>query len=139
MKGCNLFLFNSTFECNPLVIREAIGHGLPIIARNLPQYGDMFTPYITDLDPAKLKEQVYEQLKNPKTYDIPENQELEFAMSHLAIYQKVVHDDIMPTDDKITIGHYFVLEPFLEIRGNSKSKFTVKYYDEQGVCHYDGV
>ena len=139
MAGANLFLFNSTFECNPLVIREAIGHGLPIIARNLPQYGDMFTPYITDLDPAKLKEQVYEQLKNPKTYDIPENQELEFAMSHLAIYQKVVHDDIMPSDDKITIGHYFVLEPFLEIRGNSKSKFTVKYYDEKGVCHFDSI
>jgi len=99
----------------------------------------MFTPYITDLDPAKLKEQVYEQLKNPKTYDIPENQELEFAMSHLAIYQKVVHDDIMPSDDKITIGHYFVLEPFLEIRGNSKSKFTVKYYDEKGVCHFDSI
>ena len=69
MAGAMLFLFNSTFECNPLVIREAIGFGKPIIARNLPQYGDMFTNYITDLDLTKLKEQVYEQLNNPKTYD----------------------------------------------------------------------
>jgi autotransporter strand-loop-strand O-heptosyltransferase len=135
MAGADLFLFNSTFECNPLVIREAIGHGIPIIARNLPQYGDMFTKYITDLDPAKLKEQVYEQLSNPKKYDIPENQELEFALTHLAIYQKVVQD-VVQSDEHVTIDHNFVLEPFLEIKGRSKSKFRVEYIDEEGVCHY---
>jgi autotransporter strand-loop-strand O-heptosyltransferase len=135
MAGADLFLFNSTFECNPLVIREAIGHGLPIIARNLPQYGDMFTPYITDLDVAKLKEQVYEQLNSPKKYDIPENEELGFALTHLAIYQKVVHD-IVQSNEHVTIDHNFVLEPFLEIKGRSKSKFRVEYIDEEGVCHY---
>jgi len=135
MAGADLFLFNSTFECNPLVLREAIGHGLPIIARNLPQYGDMFTEYITDLDPKRLKEQVYEQLKNPKVYDIPENKELEFALTHLAIYQKVVQDPVQ-SDEHVTINHSFILEPFLEIRGKSKSRFKVECYDEKGVCHY---
>jgi len=135
MAGADLFLFNSTFECNPLVIREAIGHGLPIIARNLPQYGDMFTKYITDLDVAKLKEQVYEQLNSPKKYDIPENEELGFALTHLAIYQKVVHD-VVQSNEHVTIDHNFVLEPFLEIKGRSKSKFRVEYIDEEGVCHY---
>jgi autotransporter strand-loop-strand O-heptosyltransferase len=135
MAGADLFLFNSTFECNPLVIREAIGHGLPIIARNLPQYGDMFTKYITDLDVDKLKEQVYEQLNSPKTYDIPENEELGFALTHLAIYQKVVHD-VVQSNEHVTIDHNFVLEPFLEIKGRSKSKFRVEYIDEEGVCHY---
>ena len=135
MGDADLFLFNSTFECNPLVIREAIGYGLPIIARNLPQYGDMFTKYITDLDPKRLKEQVYEQLENPKTYNIPEDQALEFALSHLSIYQKVVNDHIQ-FNEHVTIDHNFVLEPFLEIRGRSKSKFRVEYLDEEGVCHY---
>jgi autotransporter strand-loop-strand O-heptosyltransferase len=135
MKGCDVFLFNSTFECNPLVIREVIGFDKPIIARNLPQYGDMFTKYITDLDPKRLKEQVYEQLDNPKKYDVPENEELEFALSHLAIYQKVTHDPIQ-SNETITIDHNFVLQPFLEIRGRSKSKFRVEYLDEEGVCHY---
>jgi autotransporter strand-loop-strand O-heptosyltransferase len=138
MGDADLFLFNSTFECNPLVIREAIGHGLPIIARNLPQYGDMFTPYITDLDLANLEEQVREQLINPKTYTIPEDQELEFALSHLAIYQKVASDPAQ-SGEHITIVHTFVLEPFLEIKGRSKSKFRVEYYDEQGVCHYSNT
>ena len=138
MGDADLFLFNSTFECNPLVLREAIGHGLPIIARNLPQYGDMFTQYITDLDINRLEEQVREQLKNPKTYDIPENQEVEFALSHLAIYQKVVESSIQ-SNEQISISHFFVLEPFLEIKGRSKSRFKVEYYDEQGVCHYSNT
>ena len=138
MAGCDVFLFNSTFECNPLVVREAIGFGKPIIARNLPQYGDMFTNYITDLDVTKLKEQVYEQLNNPKTYTIPEDQTLEFALSHLALYEKVVNSPIQ-TKEHVTISHSFILEPFLEIKGSSNSKFKVEYYDEQGVCHYSNV
>jgi autotransporter strand-loop-strand O-heptosyltransferase len=137
MAGADLFLFNSTFECNPLVIREAIGYGLPIIARNLPQYGDMFTPYITDLDASRLKEQVYEQLHNPKTYEIPKNQELNFALSHENLYNKVCADAPM-SNETLGIHHYFINEPFFELKGRSKSKFVVKYYDEQDVCHFEG-
>jgi len=138
MQAADLFLFNSTFECNPLVIREAIGYGLPIIARNLPQYGDMFTPYITDLDVSRLKQQVYEQLENPKTYTIPENQEFEFATAHVELYKEACEQPTRSSED-ISISHYFINEPFLEIKGRSKSKFTVKYYDEEGVCHFNSV
>ena len=138
MQAADLFLFNSTFECNPLVIREAIGYGLPIIARNLPQYGDMFTPYITDLDVSRLKQQVYEQLENPKTYIIPENQEFEFAIAHVELYKEACEQPARSSEN-ISISHYFINEPFLEIRGRSKSKFTVKYYDEEGVCHFNSV
>lgn len=129
MGDADLFLFNSTFECNPLVIREAIGHGLPIIARNLPQYGDMFTKYITDLDPARLEEQVREQLINPKTYDIPEDQELEFALTHLALYQKVVSEPIRKQIPRINVN--FIDQPFLEVKGDPDSTFLVKFFDEQ--------
>jgi len=135
MAGADLFLFNSTFECNPLVLREAIGYGLPIIARNLPQYGDMFTEYITDLNPTRLEEQVREELISPKMYNRPKDEELGFALSHLAIYQEVTNNVQQPSEH-ISITHTFVLEPFLEIRGKSDSKFRVEYYDEQGVCHY---
>ena len=47
-------MFNSTWECNPLVLREAISYGKPILARNLPQYKDMFTNYITNLNPIMI-------------------------------------------------------------------------------------
>ena len=137
MKGCDMFLFNSTFECNPLVLREVIGYGKPIIARNLPQYGNMFTQYITNLKPEKLEEQVRALLNLDTTYNIPEGQALEFAQKHVNLYNEVVSRPVQPQEESVTIVHYFIHEPFLEIRGNSKSKFLVKYFDEQGVCHFD--
>ena len=137
MKGCDMFLFNSTFECNPLVLREVIGYGKPIIARNLPQYGNMFTQYITNLKPEKLEEQVRALLNLDTTYNIPEGQALEFAQKHVNLYNEVVSRPVQPQEENVTIVHYFIHEPFLEIRGNSKSKFLVKYFDEQGVCHFD--
>jgi autotransporter strand-loop-strand O-heptosyltransferase len=137
MKGCDLFLFNSTFECNPLVIREAIGYGKPIIARNLPQYGNMFTQYITHLDAARLKEQVYEQLENPKKYDIPENESLQFALSHLAIYTKLNNEPIK--NQPVDIYQSFINNPYTEIKGPSDSKFTVEYFDENNTCIYRNI
>jgi len=50
MQAADIFMFNSTFELNPLVLREAIGYGLPIIARNLPQYAGMYDGYISPID-----------------------------------------------------------------------------------------
>jgi glycosyltransferase involved in cell wall biosynthesis len=37
LKAADIFMFNSTWECNPLVLREAISYALPVVARNLPQ------------------------------------------------------------------------------------------------------
>ena len=58
MMLADVFMFNSTIECNPLVLREAIGYNLPIIANNLSYYGSMFDEYIqpidTDLDSIKV-------------------------------------------------------------------------------------
>lgn len=138
MEGCDLFLFNSTFECNPLVIREAISHGKPIIARNLPQYGDMFTDYIVDLDLKNLKEQVYEQLSNPKKYTVPERQEESFARAHMLLYTNAMANPIQ-SNENISITHHFVNGPFVEIKGRSKSKFRVEFYDERGICQYSNI
>lgn len=48
-QAADVFIFNSTWECNPLALREAISYGLPAFSRNLPQYLDIFTPYIFEL------------------------------------------------------------------------------------------
>jgi hypothetical protein len=41
-------MFNSTWECNPLVLREAIGYGKSIIAE-ISTIQNMFISYIEDL------------------------------------------------------------------------------------------
>jgi glycosyltransferase involved in cell wall biosynthesis len=46
LTATDLMMFNSTLECNPLVVREAISHGLKIIARPLNQYMGIYDNYI---------------------------------------------------------------------------------------------
>lgn len=130
MRGADIFMFNSTWECNPLVLREAIGYGLPIIARNLPQYGDMFTKYIqpidTDLNTIKAN------------YEIPtDNTTPIFAFRHEDAYKRIMELPIQK--QKISITQHFVDGAFLEIKGVSDSDFKVKFYDEQGRCHYENT
>jgi autotransporter strand-loop-strand O-heptosyltransferase len=130
MEMADIFMFNSTWECNPLVLREAISYGLPIIARNLPQYGDMFTDYLQPID-----SDLYIIKAN---YEIPtDNTAPIFAFKHEEAYRKLLQ---MPAQtQKISINQHFVDGAFLEIKGESDSDFKVKFYDEQGKCHYENT
>ena len=133
MNACDIFMFNSTFECNPLVLREAISYSLPIIARNLPQYMDMFTKYIhsidTDLNTIKAD------------YEVPEdNTSEDFANNHFTLYNKIKNSPVLITNtNKITIIQYFVEQPFLEIKGESDSDFRVQFFDENDVLYHEQI
>ncbi len=131
LEAADVFMFNSTWECNPLVLREAISHQLPIIARNLPQYEDMFTPYLqpidTDLDTIICD------------YTVPiNNTSYHFAMGHNELYKYIVTLPITRQKPKsnVTISQNFVEHPFLEIKGTSVNKFKVCFYDDKGALYY---
>jgi autotransporter strand-loop-strand O-heptosyltransferase len=141
MKASDVFMFNSTWECNPLVLREASSYGLKILARNLPQYMDMFTPYITPIneDINKTKELLLSLIEKKRTYDVVEGQSKKFALDHLKFYELVNSKppkQKTKVKTKVNIIQYFVNQPFLEIRGNSDSTFQVEFFDENGICHY---
>lgn len=130
MRHADIFMFNSTWECNPLVLREAIGYGLPIIARNLPQYGDMFTKYIqpidTDLNTIECN------------YNIPtDNSTPTFAFAHEKAYNKLL--ELPSQKQKVKIIQHFVDNPFLEIKGISDSDFKVQFLDEKGRIAYENT
>ena len=38
MQACDIFYFSSTFELNPLVVKEALGWRMPVLMYNLPTY-----------------------------------------------------------------------------------------------------
>jgi len=142
MKAADIIMFNSTWECNPLVLREAISIGKPIIARNLPQYEDMFTPYITDLDPYFLRNQIVEIIHDPKKYVIPtDNTYFEFAQNHIELYNKVLKfkpmEQFIDNDYKITSN--FVNGAFVEITGTSTSLFEIKFTDNGKLIHSDTI
>lgn len=141
MKAADVFLFNSVNECNPLVLREAIGYGLPVLARNLPQYKDMFTSYITNLDPFKMKNQLGMLLNTEQIYNISfDNQSNDFAMNHQKLYSHVM--SVAPYKNDVSdfkITQHFIGQPFLEITGTSTSDFRVEFYDGSTLIYHDNL
>lgn len=144
MKAADVFLFTSTFECNPLVLREAASYGLNILARNLPQYLGMFDSFITNINynPELTKNKLLDAISAEITYDIQEGQLKDFAKKHYDLYQKVKTFDIKQQElykTNVKIIHHYVENPFLEIIGESDSYFEVKFFDGNGVCKYQNV
>ena len=131
MSRADVFMFNSVWECNPLVLREAISYGLPIIARNLPQYGDMFTPYLQPIDTD-----LHTITPN---YTVPvDNDSANFGACHMDLYNGLHNSPIMKQPKKkVNVIQHFVEQPFLEILGDSDSLFEVSFFDENGKCIYN--
>jgi autotransporter strand-loop-strand O-heptosyltransferase len=130
MKGADIFMFNSTWECNPLVLREAIGHGLPIIAHNLSQYKDMFTKYIQPIDTDLNTIEV--------NYEIPtDNTSSDFWENHVKAYKEVLSSTIV--QQEVVITQYFINQPYLEINSNVNEDFLVQFFDENGSIYYENT
>lgn len=141
IQACDIFMFNSTWECNPLVLREAISFGKKILARNLIEYMGMFDQYITPITDnlRDTKSKLIDLVSNDFCYFVPEEQSKDFAYKNADFYKLVTKMDKrenikLETDVKII--QHFVNQPFLEILGDSNSDFRIEYYDEEGVCHY---
>jgi len=132
MMAANIFMFNSTLELNPLVIREAISYGLPILGRKLPQYAGMYDKFLLPLD-------IYLGSIHPgQHYIIPNDcTSLTFALRHEEAYNKIQKFSIRK--QSISISHNFVDNPFLEVRGISDSNFKVQFYDEDGDIAYENT
>ena len=130
MKWADAFMFNSTWECNPLVLREAISFGKPIIAHNLPQYGSMFDKYIqpidTDLNTIKCN------------YNVPTDNTTEiFTDKQITFYNKVMSLDKQEQD--VTIIQHFVGHPYLEIKSGLKADFKVQYFDGDNLVYENTI
>ena len=141
IQACDIFMFNSTWECNPLVLREAISFGKKILARNLTEYMGMFDQYITPITDnlRDTKSKLIDLVSKDFCYLVPEEQSKDFAHKNADLYKLVIKMDKrenikLETDVKII--QHFVNQPFLEILGDSDSDFRIEYYDEKGVCHY---
>ena len=130
MRWADIFMFNSTWECNPLVLREAISFGKPIIAHNLPQYGSMFDKYIqpigSDLHSLRCN------------YNVPtDNTSPIFWDKQIAFYNKVMTLDKQEQDVKII--QHFVGQPYLEIKSGLKADFKVQYFDGDHLVYENTI
>ena len=131
MNAADIFMFNSINECAPLVLKEAISYKLPIVSRLLPSYPPEYADYLYPID-ADLN-----TIDKPKSEYVFNNDSSVFALRHETCYDKILKFPIRKQSVKIT--QHFVDGAFLEIKGVSDSNFKVKFYDEQGKCHYENT
>jgi len=142
LTAADIFMFNSTWECNPLVLREAISYGLPTLSRNLPQYMDMFTKYIHLIDSElySTKETLLSINDQVPTKQRPSTGGVKlFAEQHINLYNKIMNEEFNKQkmmNSEIQVFQHFVNNPFLEIKGNTDKKYKVEFFDEKGVNRY---
>ena len=140
MRACDVLMFNSTWECNPLVVREAINYGMKIMTRNLPQYMGMFDEYITPIKSNNyedIKNTLLELLNSNKTYEI--NTKRDFKKELLDFYKEVNNVSKTlnnPITKSYNVNNHFVVNPFIEISGEEETNFEITFIDEGGNVIY---
>jgi autotransporter strand-loop-strand O-heptosyltransferase len=140
MRACDVLMFNSTWECNPLVVREAINYGMKIMTRNLPQYMGMFDEYITPIKSNNyedIKNTLLELLNSNTTYEIDTKRD--FKKELLDFYKEVnvVSKTLNnPITKSYKVNNHFVVNPFIEISGEEETNFEITFIDEGGNVIY---
>lgn len=94
-KMADAMLFTSNFECNPIVLKEAISHNTRIMAYNLPHYGDEYTPFIEPLtgNVEDDKFALTHLIHSPIKYKIEDYNDSvkEFANKHVQFYKSIIN------------------------------------------------
>jgi glycosyltransferase involved in cell wall biosynthesis len=95
-KLADLMLFTSTWECNPIVLKEAISNNIKIMANDLEHYGEEYTNFITRLtgdtfvDNNNLIDTIHSPIKY-NDYDIGNNMQV-FANNHIEFYTSLLNE-----------------------------------------------
>jgi len=138
--ACDLLLFPSKSELNPLVPREAISWGLPVLMTYLDIYQHEYDKYVKYLTNDLFKDSllVLDSLKSnlPKLAIV--DQKESFANVLKDVYNNVEKnvDDIQPEQ---RINFNFIDGPFVEVlNGEVDAKYNIAFYDETNrIVHQD--
>ena len=132
-QAADAFMFNSTWECAPLSLRESIAHRLPTFTRNLPQYLDMFTSYIIpfsdDLEENAtiLLRELIESGKNLGDFMPPTNDVERFKQQMLAHYSETHTAPEVTIDIKASVTYDRYVK--LHVDQLPPSPHTVRFID----------
>jgi autotransporter strand-loop-strand O-heptosyltransferase len=142
MQACDVFMFNSTWECNPLVVRESVNYGMKILTRNLPQYSGMFDNYVTPIegDVENISKQLLDLIESDDSYEIPMDDS--FGQGLLDLYKEVSVLDITqqePIENDYVIKQHFVVNPFFEILGHGDKEFNIKLFDDKSLVYENNI
>lgn len=145
MNAADILMFNSTLECNPLVVREAISHELKIITRTLPQYMGIYDDYVFPIKSSNINELrglILDVINSENKYKNIKDENFEFSKSHISVYEQIQLNSPVKQkkmQNNIQIINHFVENPFIEIKGQSDSDYKIKVYDDKNICVYENT
>ena len=145
MQSSDILMFNSTLECNPLVVREAISHELKIITRTLPQYMGIYDRYVYPIESSnvnELKDLILKVIKSENKYKNVIDENYEFSKTHIDTYKQTLLNSPIKQkkmENNIQIITHFVEAPFIEIKGQSSADYKIKVYNENDSCIYENT
>jgi len=143
MTACDVLYFTSTWECNPLVLREAIGYGMKILTRNLKQYVGMYDDYIIAIDNDNIddiSDQLLNLIRSEKTYEL--RVENNFGLDHLELYEEVIKTPMQINEqlnNEFNVIQHYVIKPYLEIIGPSDRELNIKMFDEERLVYENNL
>lgn len=143
MMACDVMMFNSKWECNPLVVRESINYGLKILTRNLSHYYGMFDNYITPIksdNVFEISQQLLDLINCDKTYELEEQKD--FGEELLKFYIEVASMEKYKNkraENSYTFNQHFVVNPFLEILGEGDNQLEVKVFDDNVLVYQNSI
>ena len=96
-KFADLMLFTSNWECNPIVLKEAISNNKKIMAYDLDHYGDEYKSFITPLtgDSFRDSNNLIDTIFSPTKYNIKEGKKdtINFALKHINFYKFLLSNE----------------------------------------------
>ena len=152
MQACDLFLFPSILELNPIVLKEAFSYQLPVMMYNLKIYNNKYDErnFVTLTGNTEIDSKALVQLIKPnkiiEPYRPKEKTSLETRNLYINLFNsltdEIQNSEIQPVakSDAIKVNHHFVKNPFLEITGDNKNdlqEYKVQFLDEADIIIYE--
>ena len=152
MQACDVFLFPSLLELNPIVIKEAFSNQLPVMMYSLSAYQNRYdhkkyTELTGNVDTdSRLLLQLIKPNKIVEKNSLETKSSSETVKAYVDAFSALNksmqinnEQQIDVTPLSIEIGHHFVKNPFLEITGikGDKSEYKVQFLDEANTIVYE--
>jgi glycosyltransferase involved in cell wall biosynthesis len=95
---CDLFLFNSTYECNPISIKEAISYNKKLFIRNIYSYMNKYKNISFHIKEDDNVENLSIALDSKLHYNFEYDTLSEFSNKHIELYESLLLNDPIQND-----------------------------------------
>lgn len=129
---CDLFLFNSTYECNPISIKEAISYNKKLFIRNIDSYMNKYKNISFHIKENDNVENLSIALDSKLHYNFEYDTLSEFSNKHIELYESLLLND--PIQNDISNYSINIIVTYnncakCEILGDDNYSYNVKFYN----------